>query len=240
MSFPELWIDAGKQFAYQGRRLRMRPSRFKYERECLERGCLRVAGADEAGRGPLAGPVVAAAVCLPIEWIQKGLPRKLQGLNDSKQLTEAERLRFYAFLTSSPLVSYGIAAINVEIIDSINILQASLRAMNEAMLQISPLPDHTLVDGPHIFSAIFPQTPLIDGDAKSFSIAAASVLAKVTRDRMMTEYHEQFPQYGFREHKGYSTPQHLGALAKFGPCALHRRTFAPCRPVSQPQPQLFM
>ena len=109
-------------------------------------------------------------------------------------------------------------------------------------MQLNPMPDHTLVDGPHIFSALYPQTPLIDGDAKSFSIAAASVLAKVTRDRLMAELHEQFPQYGFREHKGYSTPQNLEALARFGPCDLHRRTFAPCRPVNLPeaQPQLFM
>jgi ribonuclease HII len=220
----------------------MRPSKFKYERECLARGCTRVAGADEAGRGPLAGPVVAAVVCLPPEWIHKGLPRKLQGLNDSKELTENERERFYNFLTTSPLVSYAIASAEVEIIDSINILRASLRAMNDALLQLNPIPDHTLVDGPHIFSALHPQTPLIDGDAKSFSIAAASVLAKVTRDRLMAEYHVQFPQYGFREHKGYSTPQHLEALKNFGPCALHRRTFAPCRPpaLAEPQPQLFM
>lgn len=220
----------------------MRPSKFKYERECLARGCTRVAGADEAGRGPLAGPVVAAVVCLPGEWIHKGLPRKLQGLNDSKQLTEKERDRFYGFLTSSPLVSYAVSVVGVTVIESINILRASLQAMNEALLQLSPLPDHTLVDGPYVFSALYPQTPLIDGDAKSFSIAAASVLAKVTRDRLMTELHEQFPHYGFREHKGYSTPQHLAALAKFGPCDLHRRTFAPCRQVLAPaeQPQLFM
>ena len=228
--------------AYHRADFEMRPSKFKYERECLERGCTRVAGADEAGRGPLAGPVVAAVVCLPAEWIVKGLPRKLQGLNDSKQLTEKERERFFDFLMGSPLVARAIAIVDVGVIDRINILQASLRAMNEAMMQLDPLPDHTLVDGPHIFSALYPQTPLIDGDAKSFSIAAASVLAKVTRDRLMAELHEQFPQYGFREHKGYSTPQHLEALAQFGPCDLHRRTFAPCRPVNVPeaQPQLFM
>jgi ribonuclease HII len=218
----------------------MRPSKFKFERECLDRGCSRVAGADEAGRGPLAGPVVASVVCLPAEWIQHGLPRKLQGLNDSKQLNEKDRERFFTFLTTSPLVSYAVAVVDVQVIDTINILQASLRAMNEALLQLSPIPDHTLVDGPHVFSALFPQTPLIDGDARSFSIAAASVLAKVTRDRLMADLHEQFPQYGFREHKGYSTPKHLAALARFGPCPLHRRSFAPCRPAEAPQPQLFM
>ena len=215
----------------------MRPSRFKYERECLERGCSRVAGADEAGRGPLAGPVVAAVVCLPPEWIGKGLPRKLQGLNDSKQLTAPERERFYDFLTASPVVAHSIAVINSEVIDSINILQASLRAMNEAFLKLAPCPDHTLVDGPYAFSARSPQTPIIDGDAKSFSIAAASVLAKVTRDRLMAEYEKAFPGYGFAEHKGYSTPQHLEALSKLGPCAIHRRSFNPCR---RPEPQLFM
>ena len=214
----------------------MRPSRFKYERECLQKGFLRVAGADEAGRGPLAGPVVAAVVCLPLEWIAKGLPRKLQGLNDSKQLNEGERERFFEFLTTHSEVCYAIATLDAEVIDAINILRASLRAMNEAMLKLQPLPDHTLVDGPYVFSLQCQQTPIVDGDAKSFSIAAASVLAKVTRDRLMKEYHAQFPEYGFNAHKGYSTPQHLAALEQFGPCAIHRRSFAPVR---RPEPELF-
>src|SRR3990170_1270407 len=107
----------------------MRPSRFKYERECLDRGCSRVAGADEAGRGPLAGPVVAAVVCLPCEWIEKGLPRKLQGLNDSKQLNESQRERFFEFLTTNSQVCFAIASVDEATIDAINILQASLRAM---------------------------------------------------------------------------------------------------------------
>jgi ribonuclease HII len=214
----------------------MRPSRFKYERECLQRGFLRVAGADEAGRGPLAGPVVAAVVCLPVEWMQNGVPRKLQGLNDSKQLTEVEREKFYKFLTTHPDVSFAVSRIEVELIDTINILQASLRAMNEAMLQLSPLPDHVLVDGPHIFSIKNPQTAIIDGDARSYSIAAASVLAKVTRDRLMAEYHSHYPQYGFADHKGYSTPQHLTAIQAHGPCPIHRLSFSPFRVA---EPQLF-
>ena len=197
---------------------------------------MRVAGADEAGRGPLAGPVVAAVVCLPCEWITKGLPRKLQGLNDSKQLNGNQRDRFFDFLTTHPAVSYAIASIDAEVIDAINILRASLRAMNEAMLKLEQLPDHTLVDGPHIFSLQCRQTPIIDGDAKSFSIAAASVLAKVTRDRLMAEYHQQFPFYGFDAHKGYSTPQHLAAIREYGPCAIHRRSFSPIR---LPEPELF-
>jgi ribonuclease HII len=214
----------------------MAVTRFKYEREILQKGCLRIAGADEAGRGPLAGPVVAAVVCLPLEWIQKGIPRKLFGLNDSKQLTEEARDKFFGILTATPEVSYAIASIEVDVIDAINILRASLRAMNEAFLQLQPLPEHTLVDGPHIFSIQTPQTPIIDGDAKSFSIAAASVLAKVTRDRIMREFDKAYPQYGFRNHKGYSTPEHLAALETHGPCAIHRKSFAPIR---QPEPELF-
>jgi ribonuclease HII len=217
----------------------MRPSRFKFERECLQRGCSRVAGADEAGRGPLAGPVVAAVVCLPGQWIEQGLPRKLQGLNDSKQLNVNERERFFKYLTTCPEVSYAIATVAVEVIDTINILQASLRAMNEALLQLAPTPDHTLVDGPHIFSLKCPQTPVIDGDAKSFSIAAASVLAKVTRDRLMADLDKAYPQYGFAEHKGYSTPRHLAAIAEHGPCPIHRRSFSPFRLPDQPEPELF-
>ena len=205
----------------------MRPSRFKYERECLQRGLTRVGGADEAGRGPLAGPVVAAVVCLPVGWIEKGLPRRLQGLNDSKQVNAADRERFFDFLTTHPEVSWAIATVDVEVIDSINILKASLRAMDQALLQLAPLPEHTLVDGPHIFSLKCPQTPIVDGDAKSFSIAAASILAKVTRDRLMVEYDGRYPEYGFAEHKGYSTARHLQAIQEYGPCPIHRRSFSP-------------
>jgi ribonuclease HII len=175
-------------------------------------------------------------VCLPLAWIQNGIPRRLYGLNDSKQLTEEEREKFFSVLTTSPEVSFAIAAIDVETIDAINILQASLRAMNEAFLQLNPIPDHTLVDGPHIFSLKSPQTPVIDGDAKSFSIAAASVLAKVTRDRLMRDLDRVYPQYGFANHKGYSTPEHLAAIGQHGPCPIHRKTFSPFR---QPHPELF-
>jgi ribonuclease HII len=215
----------------------MRPSRFKFERECLQRGFTRVGGADEAGRGPLAGPVTAAVVCLPTAWIVDGLPRRLQGLNDSKQLNLEQREKFFNFLTTHPDVRYAIATVAVEVIDAINILQASLRAMNEAMHALAAMPDHTLVDGPHIFSVKHPQTPIIDGDAKSYSIAAASVLAKVTRDRLMVQYHEQFPQYGFADHKGYSTPRHLEAIQQHGACPIHRKSFSPFR---ARDPELFM
>jgi ribonuclease HII len=212
-------------------------SRFKFEREILQRGVRRIAGADEAGRGPLAGPVVAAAVVLPAAWMAEGaLPYKLRGLNDSKQLDAEEREKFHAFLTAHPEVQVGIAVVSVEDIDRINILRASLEAMNQALAQLMPAPEHTLVDGPYISSLKHAQTPLIDGDARSYSIAAASVIAKVTRDRIMREYDLEFPGYGFAEHKGYMTPRHMAALAELGPCKLHRRSFAPVR---QNDPELF-
>lgn len=214
-------------------------SRFRYERELIARGCSLVAGVDEAGRGPLAGPVVAAAVVFPNEWIARGLPRTLWGLNDSKQLTPEEREVFFSKLISFPEVGYAIALSDNTIIDEINILQATFRAMNDALAQLNPAPAHVLVDGNQISSVRWAQTPVIDGDAKSYSIAAASVLAKVTRDRMMVEFAQQWPQYGFAEHKGYSTEQHLAALAQFGPCPLHRRSFAPIRPEAPRVPELF-
>ena len=157
-------------------------------------------------------------------------------MNDSKQLCESDRERFFEFLTSHPSVCYAVSAVDVAVIDAINILQASLRAMSEALLQLTPIPEHALVDGPHIFSIRCPQTPIIDGDAKSFSIAAASVIAKVTRDRLMREMDALYPQYGFKDHKGYSTAQHLAAINKHGPCPIHRRSFSPFK---VPEPQLF-
>jgi ribonuclease HII len=205
--------------------------RFRFERSLLSQGTLVIAGVDEAGRGPLAGPVVASAVLLPAEWIRDGLPRRLRGLNDSKQLTPDERERFFSVLTSSPAVLYGVGCIDVTVIDTINILQATHRAMNEALARLQTIPEHVLVDGLRVASLKFPQTAIVEGDAKSYSIAAASVIAKVTRDRMMVEYDRQFPAYGFAEHKGYGTPKHLAALTAHGPCALHRRSFAPIRSV---------
>ena len=213
-------------------------SRFRYERELLSRGWTSIAGVDEAGRGPLAGPVVAAAVIFPCDWITAGLPRLLWGLNDSKQLTPEEREHFFARLTALPEVRYAIAWSDHALIDEINILQATFRAMNDALAQLNPAPAHVLVDGHQISSVQWAQTPVIDGDAKSYTIAAASVLAKVTRDRMMIEFDRQWPQYGFAAHKGYSTEQHLLALAAHGPCPLHRRSFAPIR-VEAPAPELF-
>jgi ribonuclease HII len=211
-------------------------SRFKFEREILLKGVQRIAGVDEAGRGPLAGPVVAAAVILPQAWIENGVPYKLRGLNDSKQVDVEDREKFHAFLTSHPEVQFAVSIVSVETIDRINILRASLQAMNEALAQLTPAPDHTLVDGPYISTIKHPQTPLIDGDARSYSIAAASVIAKVTRDRIMRDYDREFPGYGFAEHKGYMTPRHMAALGELGPCILHRRSFSPVR---ENDPELF-
>jgi ribonuclease HII len=205
--------------------------RFEFERAIWERGATRVAGVDEAGRGPLAGPVVAAAVILPQVWQDGGFDERLRDLNDSKQLTEAQREAFFAILTAHPDIRSGIATVDAAVIDRINILQATHRAMNEALAQLQPPPKHVLVDGNPVKSLRFPQTALVKGDARSYSIAAASVLAKVTRDRMMLEFDRQFPGYGFAEHKGYGTPQHLAAIARLGPCPIHRRSFAPFKPV---------
>ena len=204
--------------------------RFEFERVLWSQSVARVAGVDEAGRGPLAGPVVAAAAILPPHWAQSGLPAELAGLNDSKQLTEAQREKYFAFLTRCAEVEFAIAAVDAGVIDEINILQATNRAMNDALAKLNPLPPHALVDGRPVKTLRVPQTAIIQGDARSYSIAAASVLAKVSRDRQMLEYHLQFPEYGFAEHKGYGTAKHLAAIGKFGASAIHRRSFAPLKP----------
>jgi ribonuclease HII len=205
--------------------------RLGYEQELWAKGVSVVAGVDEAGCGPLAGPVVAAAVVFPCAWLQAGLWSKLRGLDDSKQLTQEQREKFYGMLTSRTDIRFGIASVDVEMIDQINIYQAARRAMQFALQQLHPPADHVLVDGRAVKTLQMPHTPLVKGDCKSYSIAAASVLAKVTRDRLMVEYDRQFPGYGFAEHKGYATPQHLEAIQRQGPCPIHRRSFSPFKPV---------
>ncbi|HEU5122529.1 MAG TPA: ribonuclease HII [Verrucomicrobiae bacterium] len=209
-------------------------NRLSYERELWQKGSALVAGVDEAGCGPLAGPVVAAAVVFPASWLEAGLCSKLRGLNDSKQLSEEQREKFFQVLTSHPEIRYAISTVEVEMIDQINIRQAAWRAMNLALDQIQPRPEHVLVDGLKIKWLPYPQTALVQGDAKSYSIAAASVLAKVTRDRLMRDYDRQFPGYGFAEHKGYATPKHYAAIQQLGACPIHRRSFAPFRPTATP------
>ncbi len=209
-------------------------NRLGFERELWQQGTTLVAGVDEAGCGPLAGPVVAAAVIFPCSWLETGLYSKLRGLNDSKQLTEEEREKYYGVITSHAEIRHGVAVVDVEMIDRINILQAAHRAMNQALEQLHPVPQHVLVDGRRVKSLRFPHTPLVKGDCRSYSIAAASVLAKVTRDRMMVEFDKQYPGYGFAEHKGYATPQHYAAIGVNGPCPIHRRSFSPFRTVAEP------
>jgi ribonuclease HII len=203
--------------------------RFEFERVLWQKNLMRVAGVDEAGRGPLAGPVVAAAAVLPPRWAESGLPRELEGLNDSKQLSEMQRENFFTFLISCGEVEFSIAQIDATQIDEINILQATHRAMNDALTKLSPQPEHVLVDGRPVGTMRIPQTAIVKGDARSYSIAAASVLAKVTRDRLMREFHARFPKYGFAEHKGYGTARHLAAIEKFGACPIHRKSFAPLK-----------
>jgi ribonuclease HII len=203
---------------------------FEFEQPLWQSGIHRVAGVDEAGRGPLAGPVVAAAAILPPAWLESGLPKELSGLNDSKQLTETQREKYFEFLTRCAEIEFGIALVDAGVIDEINILQATHRAMNAALEKLKPLPPHALVDGRPVKTLRVPQTAIVKGDARSFSIAAASVLAKVTRDRLMLKYAEEFPEYGFAEHKGYGTAKHLAAIAKHGACLIHRLTFAPLKP----------
>ncbi len=208
-------------------------NRFEFEQKLWQSGVARVAGVDEAGRGPLAGPVVAAAAILPPRWAETGLPAELAGLNDSKQLTGTQREKFFAYITTCGKIEFGIAEVSAIVIDKINILQATHRAMNDALARLQPLPPHALVDGRPVKTLRVPQTAIVKGDARSYSIAAASVLAKVTRDRLMLAFHGQFPEYGFAEHKGYGTAKHLAAIEEFGACPIHRRTFAPLKPAGR-------
>ncbi len=203
--------------------------RFLFETDLWLAGLQGIAGVDEAGRGPLAGPVVAAAVVLPPAWYTVGMPAALRGLNDSKQLPAEEREDFHRELVSRAEVRYGIAVVDPGDIDRINILQATYRAMVEAVRQLQPPPEHILVDGLPVPALTWPHTAIVGGDGLSYSIAAASVLAKVTRDRLMVEYDRVHPEYGFARHKGYPTPEHLDALRRHGPCPIHRRSFEPVR-----------
>src|SRR5206468_7939508 len=173
--------------------------RLSHESDLWRKGLTLLAGVDEAGCGPLAGPVAAAAVVFPCAWLQTGLPAKLRGLNDSKQLDSEEREKFFQIITTHPDIRHAIATVDVEMIDRLNIRQAAWRAMNLALNQLQPRPEHVLVDGLRIKWLPYRQTALVGGDGRSYTIAAASVLAKVTRARVMRELDKQFPGYGFAE-----------------------------------------
>jgi len=192
---------------------------WKLEKAARKLGFLRIAGADEVGRGPMFGPVVAAAVILA--------PRcRLEGLDDSKKLSEKKRNGLDVEIRANA-VAWAIAAVDVETIDRINIRNASLLAMKQAVSQLALTPDYLLIDGVDTIDFPCPQQAVIQGDGTSFSIAAASVLAKVYRDRLLVELDAQFPGYGLASHKGYCCPAHLAALARLGPTPLHRRNWSP-------------
>ena len=190
---------------------------WRYEREAFAEGFAVVCGVDEAGRGPLAGPVCAAAVILPRETV-------IEGLNDSKKLTDQKRRALYDVITERA-VAYGVAFASEQEIDEINILQATFLAMERAMQNLSVHPQLALIDGNRAKDFGLPIRTIVHGDSLSASIAAASILAKVTRDRLMEELDGKYPQYGFAVHKGYGTKRHYEALRAYGPCPIHRRTF---------------
>lgn len=192
-----------------------------YERACREEGPRVICGVDEAGRGPLAGPVCAAAVILPPELdVEQTLP----GLNDSKKLSDQKRRELFEKIRNCA-VAYGIAYASQEEIDEINILQATFLAMGRAVDSLGLKPDVALVDGNRAPELGIPVQTIVKGDSLSASIAAASILAKVSRDDLMLRMAEEYPRYGFEVHKGYGTKRHYAALSQFGPCPIHRRTF---------------
>ena len=193
----------------------------KYEKDLYKNGVNLIAGVDEVGRGPLVGPVVAAAVILPINY-------HLDGLNDSKKLTEKKRERFYDILMREA-IAIGIGEASAKEIDEINIYQASKLAMMRALKNLKIKPEHVLVDAMPLKEIDIPSTSIIHGDALSLSIAAASVIAKVTRDRMMIELDKKYPEYGFAQHKGYPTKKHLEVLQKYGVLDNYRFTYGPVR-----------
>ena len=190
----------------------------RHENRLRALGHSRIAGVDEAGRGPLAGPVVVAAVILPLKFRHKVL-------NDSKQLNEKQREALYAEISTREDVFWSVVSIEPPEIDRLNILRATHEGMRRVAVELHP--DHALIDGLPVHPFPYPHTALVQGDGMSFSIAAASIIAKVTRDRVMREWHEQHPIYDFCRNKGYPTRHHLATLREHGPCPIHRRSFAP-------------
>lgn len=199
-----------------------------WERNLLNKGNKLIAGIDEAGRGPLAGPVVAACVIFKPNLSEEDLEfSELRKIKDSKKLSAKAREELHAAIIKECL-AFGVGVCGHETIDRINILQAAFLAMKKAITAMKQKPDYILVDGNFIVpNCSFRQEAVVDGDAKVFSIAAASIIAKVTRDRLMKEAHEKYPDYGFDKNKGYGTKYHLTCLKKYGPCEIHRKSFGP-------------
>lgn len=190
----------------------------KIDKEFFEKGVKYIAGIDEAGRGPLAGPVVVACVVLPENSM-------IEGVNDSKKVSEAKREKLYDIIIQEA-ISYGVGIIYQDEIDEINILQATKKGVTEAIKQMKVKPNIIMVDALNGIDTMgIPYKSIIKGDAKCYSIAAASIIAKVTRDRIMREWDKVYPEYGFASHKGYGTAKHIAAIKEFGPCPIHRKTF---------------
>ncbi len=192
----------------------------RFEKAARQKGYRCIAGVDEAGRGPLAGPVVAAACSLPDGLL-------IEGVNDSKKLTPEVRAKLFKRITEDSNITYGVGIIDAQIIDQINILRATFEAMLAAVASLPQKPDYLLVDGSMLPAFKMPAEAIVKGDALSLSIAAASIIAKETRDQLMLQFHALWPAYGFDEHKGYGTAKHLLALKEHGPCPIHRFSFAP-------------
>lgn len=203
---------------------------YKYERELREKGITLIAGVDEVGRGPLVGPVVAACCILPLEF-------NLDGLTDSKKLSEKKREYFFEEIKKQA-ISYGIGIVSEKIIDEVNIYEATKIAMKEAINNMSVKPEHILIDAMPLDLDI-PTTSIIKGDLKSITISAASVLAKVTRDRMLVELDKKYPMYDFKHNKGYPTKKHLEAIEKYGVLDEHRRSYGPVASCLIKQEKLF-
>jgi len=198
---------------------------WSFEAHARKKGFASIAGVDEAGRGPLAGPVVSAAVILPSGWPEDGLTAQgTIAIDDSKKLTSRKREILFDCIHRYA-EGVGVGVVTAEEIDRVNILQAALRSMALAVKDLVPRPDYLLIDGLFSIPVDLPQEPIVKGDAKSVSVAAASIVAKVTRDRLMEGYHREYPQYGFYSHKGYPTRAHRIAIAVYGPSPIHRKTF---------------
>jgi len=195
----------------------------KEERKLWKKGFKRVAGLDEAGRGPLSGPVVAGAVLIKTKRFS------FFSIKDSKKLSAKKREEFFKILTNHPDLEWGIGIVSEKVIDKINILEATKLAMKKAIKKLKKKPDFLILDGNFRINLPFPQKSIIKADEKVFSCAAASIIAKVTRDRIMDRYHKKYPLYKFNKHKGYPTKLHFKLLKKHGPCKIHRKSFKPVR-----------
>jgi ribonuclease HII len=213
-----------------GKRQRRQAARLgillRVERSLWRAGFTKIAGVDEVGVGPLAGPVLAAAVVLPEDV-------RLRGVDDSKKLSAGLREKLAEKIHAAAL-GVGIGIVEPQEIDRLNIYRAALEAMRRAVVALPVMPEHVVVDARHIPQLTVPQTALINGDARSYSVAAASIVAKVARDRIMCELDQLYPQYGFRNHMGYATEQHLAAIDRYGPSPVHRLSFAPVRDLRLP------